>query len=60
MSEISHAINGINKFLIENFELEHNKELLLETIKDSIKFANDITNDSANGSATLSTNKIAC
>ena len=43
-----------DSFLKEDFELEYNKELPLEVIKDDIKFVKNIIHDSINGSATLS------
>ena len=48
MYEIRCTTNNNNEFLKEDFELEQNEELLLEIMKDDIKFVNDTTCNSAN------------
>ena len=59
MHEISNTIDNINEFLEEDFKLESNKGLLLEIMKDDIKFVNNMICNSINSSTTLSATKIA-
>jgi hypothetical protein len=59
MHEISNTIDNINEFLEEDFKLESNKGLLLEIMKDDIKFVNNMIYNSINSSTTLSATEIA-